>query len=132
MNSVIRDGISGRPEASGSLGVPDVNTWEPGVPKPHKVSGNKKMERLLKEAEEFVDTDSKGRRRDAPAAHIMLSRTEPGNVYCNLVSLVDSLELDEQQMKEESLNIDLNDKWKDTEGEYLQLIDAKYEAMFLI
>ena len=90
------------------------------------------MERLLKEAKEFVDTDSKGRRRDAPAANIMLSRTKPGNVYCNLVSLVDSLELDEQQMKEESLNVDLNDKWEDAEGEYLRLIDAKYEAVFLI
>ena len=118
-NSAVRNGISGRQEASGSLGIPDVNTWEPGVPKPCKVSGNKKMERLLKEAKEFVDTDSKGRRRDAPAAHIMLSRTEPGNMYCNLVLLVDFLELDKQQMKEESLNLDLNDKQEDAEGEYL-------------
>ena len=84
------------------------------------------MERLLKEVKEFVITYSKGWMSDAPAAHIMLSRTKLGNMYCNLVSLVDSLELDEQQMKVESLNVDLNDKWEDAEGDYMRLVDAKY------
>ena len=90
------------------------------------------MESLLKEAKNFIDTDSKGRRKAAPTAHTILGRARQGNVYCNLVSLADNLELDEQQMKEEDSRHSLDVEQEGAMNEYLELIDARYEALFLI